>query len=189
MRKIKISNKENIYFLIDKEYYQFFKLHKWYLSRGGYATSNFRGKDLTAQQLLLKYSSNQEIDHINRNKLDNRLCNLRVVSKIENRQNVGISKSNTSGFKGVSFLKKNKVWVANIGKGKNRIHLGSYLTIERAAFAYNYASKLRYGNKCFVNKLPRELVTSYIINADIGKIVRARLNKTGRVNWQKDDFL
>jgi hypothetical protein len=47
-----------------------------------------------------------EIDHINRNRSDNRIENLRLVNRSENNLNTGIRVDNTSGYKGVSFDKK-----------------------------------------------------------------------------------
>ena len=54
------------------------------------------------------------IDHINGDKSDNRLENLRCVSNAENKQNIGKPANNTSGYMGVSFHKKSGRWAANI---------------------------------------------------------------------------
>jgi hypothetical protein len=55
-----------------------------------------------------------EIDHVNRNPLDNRIENLREVSRSCNARNTRNRKTNSSGVKGVSFDKKNKKWKAHI---------------------------------------------------------------------------
>ena len=57
-----------------------------------------------------------QIDHINGNKSDNRLCNLRNVSQHENRKNMKLDKRNTSGFSGVSWIESKKQWHVKIGK-------------------------------------------------------------------------
>jgi len=55
-----------------------------------------------------------EIDHINRNRSDNRVENLRWATKSEQQHNQGISKDNTSGVKGVGYCKTHKKWVARL---------------------------------------------------------------------------
>ena len=70
------------------------------------------------------------IDHINRNPLDNRKCNLRVVTQLENTWNRGICKRNKSGVNGV-YKHKNK-WGVAINYKRKRIYLGLYETIEEA---------------------------------------------------------
>jgi hypothetical protein len=66
------------------------------------------------------------IDHINRNKKDNRLCNLRICDKSINAFNIGIKSNNTSGVTGVWFRKDTKKWVAEIKKNYKKISLGCY---------------------------------------------------------------
>ena len=68
------------------------------------------------------------IDHINGDPSDNRIENLRECSHSENLRNVGKSKSNTSGVKGVSWSKAAQKWEARCGK-----YLGLYETKEEAA--------------------------------------------------------
>ena len=55
-----------------------------------------------------------QVDHINRNKSDNRIVNLRELTPKENRQNTGISKANKSGFIGVVWNRSAKKWQAQI---------------------------------------------------------------------------
>lgn len=81
-----------------------------------------------------------DIDHINRNKKDNRIENLREVTPTQNNCNVGLTKANTSGFKGVSWVKKSNKWRAAIRLGNKNIWLGQYDDIEKAAEAYATAS-------------------------------------------------
>lgn len=83
------------------------------------------------------------VDHINRNPSDNRWCNLRVVTSSENQQNSSLSKANSSGFKGVSFCKTRKRWVAQIAPNRKNKHLGYFLTKEEAYQARLEAEKER----------------------------------------------
>ena len=57
-----------------------------------------------------EWNADLQVDHINRNSLDNRLENLRCVSHSVNQQNTGIRKTNTSGVKNISYSKQNKLW-------------------------------------------------------------------------------
>ena len=66
------------------------------------------------------------IDHINGDKLDNRLRNLRSASISENAYNSRLSRSNQSGFKGVSWKEEKKKWRAVIKVGVRQIHLGYF---------------------------------------------------------------
>ena len=75
------------------------------------------------------------IDHINRNPLDNRKENLRVVTHIQNMQNVGIKKNNSSGVIGVRKRDENDTWRAYIKYNKKTINLGTFQTKEDAVIA------------------------------------------------------
>jgi hypothetical protein len=57
----------------------------------------------------------RDLDHRNRNGLDNRIKNLRLATGTQNGGNTIIPKNNTSGRKGVYWNKKRKKWIANIG--------------------------------------------------------------------------
>jgi hypothetical protein len=86
-----------------------------------------------------------EIDHVNGDKTDNRLSNLRKASRAENTWNQAKPKSNTSGYKGVSWNKKCEKWVAYIGVEWRRIHLGCFETKEAAHAAYSRAADQHHG--------------------------------------------
>jgi hypothetical protein len=74
-----------------------------------------------------------QIDHINGNRMDNRIANLRDVSAAENSKNKRMLDSNSSGIVGVSFNQGK--WVAMLGKR----HIGRFATIEGAAEARRQA--------------------------------------------------
>ena len=78
-----------------------------------------------------------QIDHINGNKKDNRLCNLRLISASENMQNRHKpNPNNTSGYKGVGWSKKLCKWRVKIMKDYKTIHLGYFKDIDDAIKAY-----------------------------------------------------
>jgi hypothetical protein len=78
----------------------------------------------------------EELDHINGNKGDNRLANLRPASKKENRQNLPLQKNNTSGFMGVHRYHSWKRWRARIGTDGEKHNLGFFDSPEEAYQAY-----------------------------------------------------
>lgn len=82
------------------------------------------------------------IDHINRNRADNRLVNLREATQAENLRNLPLFNTNKTGYKGVSVRKgvKNPTWRAHIVFNNKQICLGSFSTPEEAAAAYQRAS-------------------------------------------------
>ena len=84
-----------------------------------------------------------EIDHINGNRRDNRIENLRVANKSINAQNKRCARSDSStGVLGVSWHKMAKKWVAQISKNGKKKHLGSFDDIEEAKSAYINAKRL-----------------------------------------------
>ena len=78
--------------------------------------NNGKEKKFNLHRLLFQHFKPNEwnpdlqVDHINRNPLDNRLENLRCVSHSNNQQNRGIHKHNTSGVKNMSYCKNNNNW-------------------------------------------------------------------------------
>jgi hypothetical protein len=79
-----------------------------------------------------------QIDHINRDHADNRICNLRLLTNNENCYNRGIYKTNKSGVTGVYYQKDRKSWRAKIG---NKV-IGHYKTMEEAIDARRRAETM-----------------------------------------------
>lgn len=67
-----------------------------------------------------------ELDHINGDKKDNRLCNLREATVSENMRNWKLRSNNKSGLKGVSYKTRCRKWVAQIQVNKKNRHLGLF---------------------------------------------------------------
>lgn len=85
-----------------------------------------------------------DVDHKNRDGLDNRRCNLRLATRSENLRN-RISVKNTSGFKGVSWDKTRGLWLARIKLDGVARNLGRYATPEEAHAAYCEAAARLHG--------------------------------------------
>ena len=86
-----------------------------------------------------------DIDHINGNKMDNRIENLRLCTRSQNMSNRGKNKNNSSGFKGVSFCKQTGRWVAQITVDRKNKKIGRFDTKEEAADAYSKMAKEIFG--------------------------------------------
>lgn len=84
-----------------------------------------------------------EIDHINGNGLDNKIENLRLVSRVENLKNRRRCSINSSGFNGVSFDKKSKKWHSYINTKNRRYNLGLFDDISEAIRAREEANKMK----------------------------------------------
>ena len=86
------------------------------------------------------------IDHIDGNSTNNRIENLRAATQSQNAANSVLSCKNTSGFKGVTFLKSTGKWKAQLMKNMKHISLGCYATKEEAYEAYKIGSKKYFGD-------------------------------------------
>lgn len=85
-----------------------------------------------------------DIDHINGNRADNRICNLRAVSRSENLRNSGIPVRNTYGRVGVFWNAGKAKWTARIKLHGRNIHLGHFNDMNAACMAREEAER-KYG--------------------------------------------
>lgn len=122
-----------------------------YINTVGYVVIGFKKKYYYAHRLawlyVYGYFPENHIDHIDRNPQNNKISNLREVSQSCNTQNSKIRKNNISGVKGVSFYKRDAVWVAFITINKKYNYLGRFKTKIEAANA-RYEAEIK-NNICF----------------------------------------
>lgn len=110
--------------------------YRWSVAGRGYATGNNKSATLVKMHRLVTGAKpGQVVDHINRDKLDNRRENLRLVTQSENMHNAPVFATNKSGHKGVAWFKRDACWRSYITVNYRQIHLGYYQTIEQAARA------------------------------------------------------
>ncbi|EFL4461577.1 MULTISPECIES: HNH endonuclease [Enterobacteriaceae] len=93
-----------------------------------------------------------EIDHINRDRCDNRIVNLRIASRKDNARNKGVSKRNTSGAKGVSWDRQTKKWRAQISVSGKSISIGRFDKKSDAVIAYGLYAVSHFGEFAAVDK-------------------------------------
>ena len=96
-------------------------------------------------RIIMGDPEGQFIDHINRDPLDNRRDNLRIVSIQENNMNQGINKNNKSGITGVCWNKNANKWQAKIMYKYKKIHLGYFEKLEDAGKAREEAEMKYFG--------------------------------------------
>lgn len=99
------------------------------LCTNGYRKIKFQKKYYLAHRIIWKINTGNDplyIDHINKNRSDNKISNLRSVTFLENNQNKKLSHNNKSGFYGVSFCNRMKKWKSGISLNKKNIHLGYF---------------------------------------------------------------
>jgi hypothetical protein len=91
------------------------------------------------------------IDHINQNSLDNRRVNLRVCTNSQNMGNRPRTKGNASGYKGVVWSKKDRVWIGQltIDRWPTEVYRGNSKI--KAARAYDDAARKHFGEFACVN--------------------------------------
>ena len=133
---VKVKLNDENYMLCDIEDWERFKGHYWYMSDTGYAVcETMKTGTLRFHKLVTGTTAEVIIDHINRNKLDNRKCNLRIATASVNAINRGLQSNNTTGYKGVYFDKRRRVWKAWVKVSGKLITLGSYPKKEEAIAA------------------------------------------------------
>lgn len=99
------------------------------------------------------------IDHINRDRADNRICNLRAATKSQNNINSVQERPNSSGVVGVSYCSQTGRWKAQIGCGGKMISLGRFDTVEQAYRCRKQSEKELFGE---FSPEPKKLLGDYV---------------------------
>lgn len=114
----------------------------------GYIAVMYKKKNYKAHRIAWLLSTGDWpvnfIDHIDHNRVNNRMENLRDVTVQANAQNMNIGKRNVSGFLGVCWVKQKRRWRASLKSGGKIIHLGFFSDINDAAAARK-AGDIKYG--------------------------------------------
>lgn len=110
----------------------------------GYFRGGIDGETYAAHRIIWKWWHNTEppmIDHINGDRRDNRIANLRATNSSLNAMNVGLNRRNTSGRTGVKQSSSGKKWLAIICINGRRVYLGTFEKFEDACAARDAAEK------------------------------------------------
>lgn len=108
---------------------------RWYLNNRGYAVRSEGTRLVLLHRAILGLTRGDglEGDHINRDRLDNRRSNLRILTKQTNPQNQSSYRGSSSAFRGVSWDKSKQRWVAYIYMNGKRTTLGRFREETEAA--------------------------------------------------------
>ena len=155
VRKIPLTKGK--FAIVDAEDFAWLSLWKWHYGARRYAVHNYymtpgKKKAVFMHSAVNKTPPGLQTDHINRNPLDNRKCNLRSATNPQNQAN----RSNYKGksrYKGVSWGKKENKWRAQIKFKRKMRSLGYYHVEENAALAYNEKAKELFGEFACLNQI------------------------------------
>lgn len=118
--------------IVDDDLYEWLNQWNWYYKKatsgeGGYACRNeYMPKHITVRMHVVvnQTPAGMATDHINGNKLDNRRANLRSANRVQNGFNQAVRRNNTTGFKGITWHKRDQHYRVQIRVGDKRIIRG-----------------------------------------------------------------
>ena len=134
-----------------------------------------RAHILVAKAFIPNPENKECVDHIDTNRANNNVSNLRWATPSENNYNASISKNNTSGIKGLSWHKKSNKWEVNITHKGKKYHLGLFSDKNEAIKVRQLKANELFGD--FTNKCER------IVNFNIQIPKNTKLN----INIMVDD--
>jgi len=137
---------------VDDDDYAYLSAFKWSQAGGGYARTAVAGKSYYMHKVVMMCSSDDMVDHIDGNKLNNQKSNLRKCTQLENTRNRKLDKRNKSGYKGVTWYPRDEKWRASISVSGKVKWLGLFSDPKEAAMAYDLAAVKLYGEFAKTNK-------------------------------------
>ena len=153
MKKIPLT--QGHFALIDNMDWELLSKYKWIAQKHSrsetllYVTTVIKDKVIRMHRLVTRAKQGEIVDHINGDGLDNRRKNLRFCTFSQNSANARLSKRNKTGFKGVCFMPKYQLYLAQMA-GE---YLGLFKDPVEAAIAYNIKAKKKYGKFAYQNKI------------------------------------
>jgi len=162
MKEIKLTSKlgMGLVALIDDDDFDSVSRHHWWIKRDkntNYVEAYINGKTVPLHRFLLNPDKGILCDHINGDGLDNRRCNLRIVTNSQNGMNRAATqyfknRPTSSRFKGVTLHKSGR-WVASARRDKIYYHLGRFDNEIEAAGAYNRFARENFGEFARLNEI------------------------------------
>lgn len=159
----KVSNRD--FASLSRWKWQAIKSHsgKFYAVRNGLTKRNGKlGRHMIMMHRIIKnvegLTAKIEVDHKNKDTLDNQRGNLRLCSHKENMRNMGKKKKiNPKGshpiYKGLLWDEKRKVWHVYCRDGKSKRYVGAFASSKDAAIAYNRYAKKYHGKFASLNPI------------------------------------
>ena len=123
--------------------------HVGWVNSCGYLQTEYAGKTYMVHRIIWEMfngvlEKEQQIDHIDRNPLNNKINNLRVCTQAQNQINSKTPRNNTSGYKGVLKTPSGK-FQARLGFNGKKLYLGLFNSAEEAAECVKRVTKELYG--------------------------------------------
>lgn len=178
--------------IVDDDDYDKVKKYHWVLDKRDsgkmYARASIKAgvndfKYIYLHRLIMGFPEQMQVDHKDNNGLNNLKQNLRITPVIgsKNQYNMSKPKSNTSGYKGVHYLKQFDKYESSITVEKKNVFLGYYDTALKAAYVYNHYCEVYHGDFGCPNKFTEEetlKIQEYLKSGFIIKPIR-RLRQRG----------
>jgi hypothetical protein len=165
MKQITIHSKVNgtHSILIDDEDYDYVSKFNWHIyrctfrgkkARTFYAVACINGVTIRMHRLLLGLNDPKIlVDHKDHDGLNNQRDNLRIASAQQNQFNMRPFKSNKTGFKGVSYNKKDKRYAVFLKVGRKNTFFGNFKTPIEAASKWNELARQHHGEFAYQNQI------------------------------------
>lgn len=136
--------------IVDDEDYAPLAQYRWRILRTHGLSYAIRGGSKGKEAILMHREilgarPGLQVDHANRNGLDNRRINLRLANQTQNNANSRLTYRNKSGYKGVHWSRQKAAWHAELRVDGRKIHLGFFDTLDQAARTYDEAAVTHFG--------------------------------------------
>lgn len=167
--KSRVPNQVKRYAMVDDDMFETLNKHNWYYQRvlgnnveyGGYPKTtinleNGKRKSVTMHRMVMGAKSGENVDHKDRNTLNNQKSNLRLCTLSENGRNQ-LSRNGASGYKGVHRDRKH--WKCSFRLNYKMICLGYFKTPIEAAICYNENIRKYHGEFAVLNEIKEVIET------------------------------
>ena len=152
--------------LVDDADFEWLNQYKWSAVKGTYTfyaarsakDENGKFKRVQMHREITQTPKGLQTDHADGNGLNNQRSNLRVCTIQQNQHNTTSHRDSSSKYKGVSWKKSGKKWLARIKINAERRHIGVYKTEIEAAQAYDKVAKESFGEFARLN-LPTNITS------------------------------
>jgi len=131
--------------IVDEENYYDLMKYSWSLHDKNYVSGTINKIKYLIHRFIMNYTGDNYVDHINGNKLDNRKCNLRIITPHQNSMNCSSSKNGTSKYIGVHFNKRSNKWLSQITINGKCKKIGLFKNEIDAAKARDIATREHFG--------------------------------------------
>lgn len=152
--KFNLTNFDNtVTVLVDDEDWERLSKFKWNVDRRGYIWACRNQTHYYMHRLVMRSkSTDYYTDHINRDKADNRKCNLRICSQSQNCYNTVRDRAGfSSKFRGVHWAKDRALWLSKLVVKQKRIKLAQFKDEIEAALFYDKCALEYWGPTAIVN--------------------------------------